>query len=219
MIKDWWNSFIAQPHNNGSIQRQSSNAKQNDIANGIALLVAEVLRSSNNFSDAEEQFATAFFKQHFAAINTNKLLDSIRSHFTIGSRPMLRISCRQLLNDVDEASHKLIVRFLLGVAASDTFIHAREMRAIHRIASYLNITDDDFTEIKNEFVSKNNPYYVLGVSETATLSEVKKAYRIQILKHHPDKRDTTKTEQEATKEFLKVQHAYQVIVESYTSVG
>lgn len=215
MIKDWWNSFIAQPQNNGSIKRQSSVAKHNDIANGIALLVAEVLRSNNHFSDAEEQFATTFFKQHFATLNTNKLLDSIRSHFTIGSRPMLRISCRQLLNDVDETSHKLIVRFLLGVAASDTFIHAREMRAIHRIAAYLNIADDDFTEIKNEFVSKNNPYYVLGISETATLSEVKKAYRIQILKHHPDKRDNTKTEQQATNEFLNIQHAYQVIVDSY----
>jgi len=217
MIKDWWNSFIAQPQNNGSTQRQTSVAKHNDVANGIALLVAEVLRSNNHFSDAEEQFITAFFKQHFATLSTNKLLDTIRSHFTMGSRPMLRISCRQLLNDVDETCHKLIVRFLLGVAASDTFIHAREMRAIHRIAAYLNIADDDFAEIKNEFVSKNNPYYVLDISETATLSEVKKAYRIQILKHHPDKRAINKTEQQATKEFLNIQHAYQVIVESYTS--
>ncbi len=207
MIKDWWNSFIAQPQN----KRQNSLAKQNDIANGIALLVAEVLRSRNTFSDAEEQLAAVFFKQHFATLNTNKLLDSIRGYFTIGSRPMLRISCRQLLNDVDETSHKLILKFLLGVAAGNTFIHAREMRTIHRIATYLNIADDDFTEIKNEFVSKNNPYYVLGVSETATLSEVKKAYRIKILKHHPDKRDTSKSEQEATKEFLKIQHAYRMI--------
>jgi len=215
MIKDWWNSFIAQPQNNGSIKRQGSLAKQNDIANGIALLVAEILRSNSHFSNAEEQFVSAFLKQHFATLNTNKILDSIRGHFTIGSRPMLRITCRQLLNDVDETSHKLILRFLLGVAASDTFIHAREMRAIHRIAAYLNVSDDDFTEIKNEFVSTNSPYYVLGISETATLSEVKKAYRIQILKHHPDKRDVSKSEQEATKEFLKIQHAYQIIIEHY----
>jgi uncharacterized tellurite resistance protein B-like protein len=215
MIKDWWNSFIAQPQTSGNLRSQSSVAKQNDIASGIALLAAEVLRSSNNFTNAEEQFVSAFFKQHFSNLDTAKILASIHNHFTIGSRPLLRITCRQLFNDVDATSHKLILRFLLGVAASDTFIHAREMRAIQRIASYLNIAEDDFSEIKNEFVSKNNPYYVLGVSETATFSEVKRAYRIQILKHHPDKRDVSKSEKEATKEFLKIQHAYQVIIEGY----
>jgi uncharacterized tellurite resistance protein B-like protein len=215
MIKNWWNNIIAQPQSNGSEKKQSSVAKHNDIANNIALLVAEVLRSGKNFSDSEEQYSAAFFKEHFGTLNTNKLLDVIRGHFTIGSRPMLRICCRQLLNDIDEESHKLIVRFLFGVAASDTFIHAREMRAIQRIAVYLNISEAHFIAIKDEFVSKNNPYYILGINDTATLGEVKKAYRMQVLKHHPDKRNSNTSEQDANQEYLKIQHAYQVIIASY----
>lgn len=217
MLKDWWNKINEQPGGNNSLKAQMAVNRQNDIAQAIALLAAEVLRSSNSFTDAEEKFATAFFKQHFPAVHTSRLIDSIRNHFTIGSRPMLRITCRQLMSNVDETSFLLIIRFLLGLAGSDNFIHARELRCIHRIAQYLHVSEQMFEDIKKDFTDKNNPYALLGVSETASLAEVKKAYRSMVLKHHPDKRAHHQTEAEAAQSFRAVQHAYEVILAGYSS--
>ena len=38
-----------------------------------------------------------------------------------------------------------------------------------------------------------NPYKILGVKETASLDEIKKAYRTLAKKHHPDLNPSNKT--------------------------
>ena len=61
-------------------------------------------------------------------------------------------------------------------------------------------------------MSKGNPrdfYEVLGVSRTATLEEVKSAYRKAALKWHPDRNPENKTEAEAR--FRECTEAYSVL--------
>ena len=61
-------------------------------------------------------------------------------------------------------------------------------------------------------MSKGNPrdfYEVLGVSRTATLEEVKSAYRKAALKWHPDRNPENKTEAETR--FRECTEAYSVL--------
>lgn len=57
--------------------------------------------------------------------------------------------------------------------------------------------------------SKSNYYEVLGVSETATDEEIKKAYRKLAVKWHPDKNESNKAE--AEEKFKCISEAYSVL--------
>lgn len=50
-------------------------------------------------------------------------------------------------------------------------------------------------------------YAILGLSSTATLSEIKKAFRQKAAQHHPDRNDAV----EAPARFRAVQEAYEIL--------
>ena len=56
-------------------------------------------------------------------------------------------------------------------------------------------------------MSTPNPYQVLGVSENASESEIKKAYRGMSLKYHPDKNSTA----EAQSKMHEINDAYSIL--------
>jgi DnaJ-class molecular chaperone len=58
---------------------------------------------------------------------------------------------------------------------------------------------------------KDNFYHVLGVHETSTNEEIKKAYRKLSLKYHPDKNNG---DPESVKMFQKISEAYEVLGDS-----
>jgi DnaJ family protein B protein 4 len=53
-------------------------------------------------------------------------------------------------------------------------------------------------------------YAVLGLSKDATAKDIKKAYREQALKHHPDRCDSSEKET-AQKKFQEIGEAYEVL--------
>lgn len=64
--------------------------------------------------------------------------------------------------------------------------------------------------MEDENLSKRDYYEVLGVSKTATDTEIKKAYRKLSMKYHPDKNK----DKDATERFKEVQEAYDVLSDS-----
>ncbi|MGV6828931.1 MAG: molecular chaperone DnaJ [Flavobacteriales bacterium] len=57
-------------------------------------------------------------------------------------------------------------------------------------------------------MAKQDYYEILGVSKTATIVEIKKAYRKKAIEHHPDKNPGDK---EAEEKFKKAAEAYEVL--------
>ncbi len=58
-------------------------------------------------------------------------------------------------------------------------------------------------------MAKRDYYDILGLSKSASASEVKKAYRKLALKYHPDKNPNN--EEAAKEQFVKIGEAYEVL--------
>ncbi|KAL5709502.1 hypothetical protein ACHQM5_020184 [Ranunculus cassubicifolius] len=112
-------------------------------------------------------------------------------------------------------------------------IQIRSKSSIHRLRRHVNdFNQIGFNPIITTHSNNNNkkkkrynsvratarresPYQVLGVSPSASLPEIKRAYRKLALKLHPD----VNKEANAQEKFLRVKHAYNTLLNSDSRFG
>jgi DnaJ like chaperone protein len=182
-------------------------AHDDEIQEAIFVLAASVIRCNRNYTSDTETFIYKFMAQHFGAAGMKVKMESVNTHIDTGTEPYTRMACKEL-NLLTTYDSKLnIINFLLGVADADDYINAKELRVIARIAGYLGINNNDFAELKLNFSGKNNPYFILGIEESASISQVKAAYRKMTLKYHPDKMK----EKDGGVKFRQIQKAFETI--------
>ncbi|KAJ9169795.1 hypothetical protein P3X46_017946 [Hevea brasiliensis] len=85
--------------------------------------------------------------------------------------------------------------------------HSKSVRTTPIKASATATTVDDL------YINAQSFYDLLGISESGTLSEIKKAYKQLARKYHPDVSPPGYTE-EYTKRFIQVQEAYETLCDS-----
>jgi DnaJ like chaperone protein len=129
----------------------------------------------------------------------------------------------------------MMLQFLFGLADTDGTVHPAEMETIRFISQAMGISNRDFESLKAMFFgwqgnysggsysssstsyrsSQNieNDYKILEITSSATDDEVKKAYRKQAMKHHPDKVNHLGEEirKAAEERFAKLNEAYERI--------
>jgi DnaJ like chaperone protein len=128
-----------------------------------------------------------------------------------------------------------MLQFLFELAATDGIVNQAEMDTIWFISRGMGISDHDFESLKAMFFSwqgnvggngrsssnyrpaRNNnienDYKILEVLPSASDEEVKKAYRRQAMKHHPDKVNHLGDEirKVAEERFAKLNESYERI--------
>jgi preprotein translocase subunit Sec63 len=65
----------------------------------------------------------------------------------------------------------------------------------------------------NHIKNSEDFYAILGVPKTASVKDIKKAYRRKTLETHPDKRPADVSEEEAAQKFHAVVQAYEVLTD------
>ena len=99
-----------------------------------------------------------------------------------------RAVCRQISAMMEHSKRLLLLQYLYGIAQADGDVDPREVEVIRQMATWLGISAKDVKSIEASFYTDVASHYaVLEISESATDSEVKKAFRRMAVKFHPDK--------------------------------
>ncbi len=171
--------------------RRPQNSRQNATSSGdfeVSLLVlASIVIKADGIQDQREldlvrsQFVKMYGKER--ANNAFKLFKNISTQ-----NVSVRQICLQIQQRMDHASRLQLVHFLFDIAKADGHVHKKEEDQIQSIASYLNINARDYQSLKAMFYSEsNNAYKILEIDNSASIDQIKKAYRRMAKKFHPDK--------------------------------
>jgi len=191
-------------------RRQRPQTQSGDFEVSLLVLASIVIKADDHQDQRELDFVRKQFTSMYGKERANhafKLFKSI-SKQNISTRQV----CNQIRQMMDHPSRLQLLHFLFGIAKADTHVTESEIRQIYTISGYLGISSKDFESIKAMFFnSTENAYKILEIEKSATVEEIKKAYRKMAKKYHPDRVIHLGKEHQvgAEAKFRQVQEAYE----------
>ena len=191
-------------------RQEKPKTKSGDFEVSLLILASIIIKADNHQDQRELDFVRQQFTNMYGKERANhafKLFKSI-SKQQISTRQV----CTQIKQMMDHPSRLQLLHFLFGIAKADTHVTENEIRQIYTISGYLGISSKDFESIKAMFYnSRDNAYKILEIPKTATIDEIKAAYRKMAKKYHPDKVIHLGEEHQkgAAEKFRQVQEAYE----------
>lgn len=180
-----------------------------DFAASLLVLSAAVMKSDGRTLKSELDFVKKFFVAQFGErIASEQIL--LLKEILKQDIPLYDV-CLQIKHFMPHAQRLQIVHYLFGISQADGHVHETELDVIHTISNYLGVNMNDFNSLKAMyFRDSQSDYKILEIESSASVEEIKKAYRKMAVKFHPDKvLDLGEEVQKAAKEkFQKVQEAY-----------
>ncbi|MCD6328314.1 TerB family tellurite resistance protein [bacterium] len=179
----------------------------------LATLLVSVAMADGVFRPEEDRAIQAFFRRNGFAGSDLDFIQRLTKEVEL-KKPDLAAVCAEFKRVSKPQERTLLLRTLYMVAMSDREFHHEEQRVIDKIAKHLDISNAEKKSIASEFVSdEQRGCQILGVSEYASNDEIKKAYREQASKYHPDRVS------HLGKEFIELANQrFQVINEAYQTL-
>ncbi|KAK1394218.1 Pumilio-like 2 [Heracleum sosnowskyi] len=193
-----------------SQQKFASNVVEKCLTFGDAserqLLVTEMLGTTD-----ENEPLQAMMKDQFANYVVQKVLETCSDQ----ERELILSRIKVHLNALKKYTYgkHIVARVEKLVAAGERRAAQSQQEAVRnggifiRSPTYKRNRLNFNTQVKS---SRESPYQVLGVSPSATPTEIKKAYRKLALKYHPD----VNKESNAQQKFMRIKHAYNTLLNS-----
>jgi len=166
--------------------RHIKQSKAGDFMVSLLVLFAKVMKADGKLLKSELDYVKGFLKRNLSRQQSQVFIKTFQE--ILKQEYSTSDVCRQIQKSMDHPSRLELMHVLFGLSASDGEIHSSEIKVIHTIAGYLNISHKDYESIKAIFIKDvDSSYKILEIEASATDSDVKKAYRKMAVKYHPDK--------------------------------
>lgn len=183
-----------------------------DLVISLLVLSAAMMKADGKVLKSELNYVKNFLVQQFGEEAAKSHLQSLKVLLE-KEIPVTEVAM-QIRQYMDYSSRLQLLHYLWGIAAADNEIDPSEVRLMGEISRNMGISDVDYNSIRAMFVENTeSAYQILEISRSASIEEIKKAYREMAIKYHPDKvghlgEDVKKSAEEKIK---KVNEAYDKI--------
>ena len=203
--------------------------KQSELGLFVSL-VAKVAKADGRVHELEARLIGMMFDDISKVFNEKEKARAIMKEI-FNEEKQINDDTKQIAQDLNKLlgrsmlKRKQFIAFLIQLAFIDDGISTQEEKVLREIMQELNIDSSVYDEIVNKFenmmknkqqtMSPNKAYEILGVKESDDMDTIKKAYRKLIREFHPDiissqNKDESYME-EATAKTQEINQAYQVI--------
>ncbi len=189
----------------------SQTVSPGDFELNLLSLASLVIKADGNVSQKELDYVRHYFVQAYGKERANATFKTFNEVIRKREVSALKI-CNFLKPRLRYEVRLQVLHFLFNIAQADGHVSEREIIKLEEISRYFNITSYDFQSIKAMFIkSADSAYKILEIDKTASVDEIKKAYRKMVKKYHPDKLvNMDEAYQKGAREkFNQVQEAYE----------
>ena len=185
-----------------------------EFSNNLLILIAAVMKAGGPVVRAELDYVKTFLKQNFGGKEAVKALAQL--NLFLKQNISIDHACEHVLHYLDYSSRLQLTHFLFNLAKIDGPVNEAEQRTLNRINQGLKVSVSEKRSIGSLFVQEDSiimAYATLGVHRSASIIDIKKAYRSMATKYHPDKvaflgEDLKKA---ANEKFQQLSRAYETI--------
>ncbi|WP_114492207.1 TerB family tellurite resistance protein [Candidatus Ulvibacter alkanivorans] len=192
-------------------QQQRDHVTPADFELNLLSLASLVIKADGSVNQSELDYVRKYFVQAYGRERANatfKVFNEVIKKRQVSAQNI----CTLLRQRTRYESRLQILHFLFSIANADGHVTDSEVREINEIARYLGVQVRDFESIKAMFFKNpDSAYKILEIDRTASISEIKAAYRTMAKKYHPDKLQHMDEayQKGAQEKFQKVQDAYE----------
>ncbi|NND64206.1 MAG: DnaJ domain-containing protein [Flavobacteriaceae bacterium] len=182
-----------------------------DFELNLLSLASLVIKADGKVNQSELDYVRQYFVQAYGKERANATFKTFNE--VIKNREISAQKIGMLLRQRMRYESRLqVIHFLFSIANADGHVAPREVDQINSISGFLGLNFKDFESIKAMFFKNpDSAYKILEIERTASVSEIKKAYREMVKKYHPDKLQHMDEvyKKGAEEKFRKVQEGYE----------
>lgn len=183
------------------------------LIESIVALAMLVARSDNRLYPREKEVIRSFIlsAQFGPEAVVSAFIDDVMLRYK-SEFIDLNFHVRRLQPFISNEHIQVIILLMVEVAKADGKIEKSEVETIKKICQAFGVDESVIDRFfKSKGLDKHSAYESLGLPETATEEEIKKAYRKLAFQYHPDRISKDATDEEkktANEKFIQIQQAY-----------